>query len=161
MKRFFAVAALATLTACGNSTDTSSSTTPEEAGNAVAADAAATAAANPPAPAVETVSLSDADKGRVCRAAIASLNGRDPAIIRVISTKDDIHRVRYTRDDGTVWTNECRVGNGTAEWRMVQDGQPGRWRNEDTIRFTVEGSTINIQTFMSGEPITNDTYEVE
>jgi hypothetical protein len=161
MKRIIALAVLATLTACGNPTDTSSAMTAEEAGNAPATDAAGATAASQPAPVVEQASLSDADKGRVCRAAIASLNGRDPAIIRVISTKDDIHRVRYTRDDGTVWTNECRVGTGTAEWRMVQDGQPGRWRNEDTIRFTVDGSAINIQTFMGGEPVTNDTYEVE
>ena len=110
----------------------------------------------------EPVALSDADKGRVCRAAIASLNGRDPAIIRVILAQADINRVRYTRDDGTVWTNECRVAdNGTAEWRMVQNGQPGRWRNEDMIRYAVDGASINIQTFMGGEPITNDTYTVE
>lgn len=114
-----------------------------------------------PVPDQPTAALSDADKGRVCRSAIASLNGRDPAIIRVISASNDIHRVRYTRDDGTVWTNECRIGNGTAEWRMVENGQPGRWRNEDTIRFTVDGPTISINTFMGGEPMTSDTYTVE
>lgn len=87
--------------------------------------------------------------------------GRDPAIIRVISADQGIHRVRYTRDDGTVWTNECRVGDGTVEWRAVLDGQPGRWRTEDTIRFTVDGPTIHIQSFMYGEPVTDDTYQVE
>jgi hypothetical protein len=125
--------------------------------DAAAADAAAMADLQK----AEASPLTAEDKGRVCRAAIASLNGRDPAIIRVISTSDDIHRVRYTRDDGTVWTNECRVGEGTAEWRMVENGQPGRWRTEDTIRFTVDGSTISINTFMGGEPMTSDTYTVE
>ncbi len=109
----------------------------------------------------QPVSLSDADKGRVCRAIVASLNGRDPAIIEVISSEGFTYRVRYTRDDGTVWINECRVGAGTAEWRAIMDGQPGRWRDEDTIRFTVDGSTINVETFSMGEPMTNDTYTVE
>lgn len=103
-----------------------------------------------------------AQKGRICRAAIASLNGRDPAIIRVLSASDGIYRVRYTRDDGTVWTNECRVAdNGFAEWRAVQNGQPGRWRDEDTIRYSVAGDSISIKTYMGGELVTDDTYEVK
>ncbi|MDO9607395.1 MAG: hypothetical protein Q7J26_02630 [Brevundimonas sp.] len=104
--------------------------------------------------------LSGEDKGRVCRAVVASLNGRQPDIIRVISNEGDQYRVRYTRDDGTVWTNDCIVGNGTAQWRMVENGQPGRWRNEDTINFTVNGEKIDVQTFMNGEPITSDSYTV-
>jgi hypothetical protein len=155
MKRMIVISALAMLAACGNADERPSTTAPEQAANEAAA------ASQLAAPEVETVALSDADKGRVCRAAIASLNGRDPGIIRVISTSGDIHRVRYTRDDGTVWTNECRVGNGTAEWRIVENGQPGRWRNEDTIRFTVDGPSISIDTFMGSEPMTSDTYQVE
>lgn len=103
-----------------------------------------------------------AQKGRICRAAIASLNGRDPSIIKVLSSANGITRVRYTRDDGTVWTNECRVAdNGYAEWRAVQNGQPGRWRDEDTIRYSVDGTSISIQTFMGGELVTDDTYEMK
>lgn len=108
-----------------------------------------------------TVVIADADKGRACRAIIASLNGRQPDIIRVVSHEGDQYRVRYTRDDGTVWTNDCIVGNGTAQWRMVEKGQPGRWRNEDTINFTVDGEKIDVQTYMDGEPITSDSYSVK
>nr|WP_315025435.1 hypothetical protein [Brevundimonas diminuta] len=157
MKRLAALSALTMLAACGDADQQARENLTESTAELQEATANARALL-PPEP--TPVSLSDEDAGRVCRAAIASLNGRDPAIIRVISTNAGIHRVRYRRDDGTVWTNECRVGNGTAEWRAVMDGQPGRWRNEDTIRFTVDGSTINIQTFMGGEPVTNDTYEV-
>lgn len=162
MKKLLAAAALLSVAACGGQEEPEQPQPPAHTGVEMAAfDGAPPNYTAMPAPAPAASSLSVADEGRVCRAAIASLNGRDPAIIRVISTSGDIHRVRYTRDDGTVWTNECRIGDGTAEWRAVQDGQPGRWRDEDTIRFTVDGSTINIQTFMMGEPVTNDTYTVK
>lgn len=160
------------LAACGPSErdyERDAYATADEAAVAAANDAAVYASANDIAADAEATAtynrellaaLSNDDKGRVCRAAIASLNGRDPEIIRVISTDGDIHRVRYTRDDGTVWTNECRVGANTAEWRMVENGRPGRWRNEDTIRFNIDGPRISIQTFMMGDPMTSDTYEI-
>lgn len=156
MKRLAALAALILLTACGQSERDQESArelseATRELGEAV--DQARLLTGEP-------VSLSDDDKGRVCRAAIASLNGRDPAIIRVVSNEGDTYRVRYTRDDGTVWTNDCRVGDGTAEWRMVENGQPGRWRSEDTIRYSIDGASVSIDTFMGAEPMTSDTYEI-
>jgi len=154
MKRLLAFSTLAFLAACGETDQDAREnlTQSTREANAVVKEARALL---PPA------DLSAADRGRVCRAIIASLNGRDPAIINVISSDGDLYRVRYTRDDGTVWTNECRVGNGTAEWRIVENGQPGRWRTEDTIRFTVSGSTVSVQTFMGADPMTSDTYEIE
>lgn len=104
--------------------------------------------------------LTDAVKGKVCRAAIANVMGRDPSIIRVLSNSDGITRVRYTRDDGTVWTNECRVHPGNVEWRAIDGGRVGRWRTEDTIRYRVDGSRITIEQFMSGEHIDTRTYTV-
>ncbi len=105
-------------------------------------------------------SLTDSQKGKVCRAAIANVMGRDPSIIRVLSQTGGITRVRYTRDDGTVWTNECRVNADNVDWRAVDGGQPGRWRSEDTIRYKIEGSRITIQQFMSGEHIDTQAYTV-
>jgi hypothetical protein len=156
MKRLIALAALPMLAACGEDPTANTTYTPPEAETTPAVEEPLADAGDP-----TLVSLSDEDKGRVCRAAIASLNGRDPAIIRVISSDNGLYRVRYTRDDGTVWTNECSVAEGSAQWRMVENGQPGRWRYEDTVRFTVDGPTISINTFMNGEPMTSDTYEVE
>ncbi len=159
MKRLVALGALMVVAACDDGY--------EQAGRDLTQSTRELNEANEMAAAIrgdvepQPVSLSDADKGRVCRAIIASLNGRDPAIIEVISSQGFTHRVRYRRDDGTVWTNECRVGSGTAEWRAITDGQPGRWRDEDTIRFTVDGPTITVETFSMGELMTNDTYTVE
>ena len=160
MKKITAVAVVLTLAACGERTSL------DEANDQLADSTAelreVTANAALLTPSTQPVSVDDADKGRICRAAIASLNGRDPAIIKVVSNADGINRVRYTRDDGTVWTNDCRVSDdGSAKWRAVQNGQPGRWRDEDTIRYAVAGPSISIQTFMGGELVTDDTYEVK
>lgn len=108
-----------------------------------------------------TAARTAADEGRICRAAVGSLNGRDPAIIKVISATNGLYRVRYTRDDATVWTNDCRFVNDLVEWRMVENGQPGRWRTEDTIRYTINGPTISINSFMGGELMTSDTYRID
>lgn len=105
-------------------------------------------------------SLTDTVKGKVCRAAIANVMGRDPSIIRVLNNSGGITRVRYTRDDGTVWTNECRVNVGNVEWRAIDAGRVGRWRTEDTIRYQISGSRITIEQFMSGEHIDTQTYTV-
>lgn len=136
-QRSAALVALSMLAACSNPGDPTSSTE------------------------VESVGLSDADKGRVCRAAIASMHERDPATIRVVAVTDGIHRVSYLLEDGNDWTAECRVGNDTAEWRPVANGQPLAWQDRDTIRFTVKGSTINVRTFYRDEPVTSDTYTFE
>lgn len=163
MKRLLALGALGMVSGCGEERPAEPPYFPEYDAKGAAERAAEGArgeqetARSAPRPVI----LTSADRGRACRAIIASLNGRDPAIIRVISTDGDIYRVRYTRDDGTVWTNECRVDDGTAKWRMIENGQPGRWRDEDTILFSVEGKSIRVKTFMNGDPITNDTYTVE
>ncbi len=154
MKQIIALSSLAMLGACGDRAY-------EEAAEATSQSTAELYAVVQASKVQrETVVIADADKGRACRAIIAGLNGRDPGIIRVISSEGDQYRVRYTRDDGTVWTNDCIVGNGTAQWRMVENGQPGRWRNEDTINFTIEGEKIDVQTYMDGELITSDSYDV-
>ncbi len=120
--------------------------------------AAALAKVEPP---VTRVVLTEADMGRICRAAIASLNGRDPAVIKVTGSAGNLRRVRYTRDDGTTWTNECRFGGGGLDWRTVENGQPGRWRTEDEVRFSINGKDIAIDTFMGGEPVTSDFYTID
>lgn len=161
MNRLTATVALLFLGACGNGNDEAA--VKAQLDRDVAAELARQDQAEKSAtiePAAPTVVVADADKGRACRAIIASLNGRQPDIIRVISHEGDQYRVRYTRDDGTVWTNDCIVGNGNAQWRMVENGQPGRWRNEDTINFTVDGEKIDVQTYMNGEPVTSDSYTI-
>jgi hypothetical protein len=47
---------------------------------------------------------------QVCRATIAALMGRDPAIIKVDRIEGEIVYVTYIRaNDGTSWSNRCKI----------------------------------------------------
>jgi hypothetical protein len=131
---------------------------PVSEADAPAAPAAVTA--QPVAP-VEVVALSAADQGRACRAAIASVMGREPSIIRVMSRADDIVRVGYTRDDGTKWQNECRVTGNNVEWRSYENGRSGRWRTEDSINVTFKGGDIiHVSQASNGDLLDDTDYTV-
>lgn len=128
---------------------------------AMAADAAATA----DLARKEAVALTPAMQGKVCRAAIAAVMGRDPSIIRVTANEGGIVDTRYTRDDGTVWKNRCRVEPGRVVWAAIDVNGPGtgagRWRTEDEITFTADGSQITVSQSMMGESLGTETYTIE
>jgi hypothetical protein len=120
---------------------------------------AAEPATSAPAP------ISAKDMGRVCRASIGAIMGRDPAIISAKSVAEDLVETKYTRDDGTVWKNQCRFEPGRIVWRTVDAFGPGsglgRWRDEDEILFRVEGDgRVWIKHSMSGSLIGEETVTV-
>lgn len=147
---------------------------PDEPNSLSPSSAAAPAdnAARPSAPTiaeVEPEALSDADQARVCRAAIADMNGHPPSIVRVISQREGIARLRYRRPaDGKAWTNECRVDGDRVIWRTVDAFGPGsglgRWRThaaDETVQFSIDGSRVTITTTFPGEPPSAATYTMQ
>lgn len=108
------------------------------------------------------VALTSTIRGRICRATIASIMGRDPNIIRVVSNSGEVVRVRYTRDDGTVWNQQCRVStDGQVTWAGIENGRVGRWRTEDAISYTVEApNRIRIRQSSMGELLDDSVYTV-
>lgn len=106
--------------------------------------------------------------GRICRAAIASLMGQSPSIIRATPAKDATSdqgmtvRTRYVRpSDGTVWRSECAVAGNRVIWATINDdGSVGRKRNEDQIFYSATGDTINISQVMDGVNVSNETFTV-
>lgn len=151
--------------ACGEipEPDEASSLSPSSA--AVPADSAA----RPSAPATAEAALSEADQARVCRAAIADMNGHPPSIVRVISQREGIAQLRYRRPaDGKAWTNECRVDGDRVIWRTVDAFGPGsglgRWRThaaDETVQFSIDGSRVTITTTFPGEPPSAATYTMQ
>lgn len=93
-----------------------------------------------------TVSLSRQQRGRVCRAAIAAIMGRDVATIRVDRSTSEETQVSYVRpSDGTRWRNRCRIDGDRVAWASADPGSSGRWRDEETIRFAITGDAVTIQ----------------
>jgi len=81
----------------------------------------------------------------ICRAAIASIKGRDPKLMKVALTRDDVFFLTYTRPiDSFVWTYRCRIEGS----RVVWADEPGRWRNEpkdDKISFEAIDGDAHLQ----------------
>ncbi|WP_156402422.1 hypothetical protein [Caulobacter sp. Root1472] len=118
--------------------------------------------------AASTAAAKQAGVGRICRAAIATVMGRDPSTIKAAPAPDATTdqgmtvRTRYTRaSDGTVWRNECSVAGNRVLWAAVDaDGSVGRKRLEDQIYFRAEGHNITIQLEMDGQRVSEKTYLV-
>lgn len=116
-----------------------------------------------------TVVLSDNDLGRVCRAAVAALNGRDPAIIKVENVADGIAYVRYARPtDGRVWKNRCRVEGNRVVWASVDlngpGSGPGRWRTDaedEVVTYALKADTVKVRiTYSDGSTEPEHVYAV-
>ena len=108
-------------------------------------------------------SLAASDLSRVCRAAIAAMNGHKPRILKVMSNKDGVVRIRYARpSDGKLWKNDCRVSGNQVEWRPVDAEGPGsgesRWRSSDygeKVTYKIKGRKVEITThYPDGPPET-------
>jgi hypothetical protein len=141
---------------------------------AEAPDSGARAVTEPPpadlAPAPPSVaSLSDNDLGRVCRAAVAALNGRDPAIIKVERVGGGIAHVGYVRpNDGKAWKNQCRVEGDRVVWASVDlngpGSGPGRWRTDtedEVVTYAIEGKKVKVTIrYSDGSTEPEHVYEI-
>ena len=104
--------------------------------------------------------LSATDLARVCRAAIAAMNGHKPRIMKVMSNKDGVVRIQYARpSDGKLWKNDCRVSGDQVEWRPVDADGPGSgesgWRSSDygeRVTFELKGRKVEITTHYPDSP---------
>jgi len=115
------------------------------------------------------VQLSDNDRSRVCRAAIADVNGHPPKILSLVSDNGETVRVKYSRpSDGKVWTNECRFDGDRIVWRTVDafgpDSGLGRWRDgphDETIIYSISEQEITLKTSYPDNSGSSETYTVQ
>jgi len=81
---------------------------------------------------------------QVCRATIATIMGRDPAIIKVYRTDEESVHVTYVRpDDGVIWSQRCRFEGH----RVIWASPTGRWRTlpeDGVLTFSSSGDTLTI-----------------
>ncbi|PHY20777.1 hypothetical protein CSW59_06020 [Caulobacter sp. BP25] len=102
------------------------------------------------------------DAGRVCRAAVASLMGRDPTLIRVASSNEEGVDVSYVSpNDGRGWSNHCAINGDRVSWTTISNGVQGRWRTEDDIRYALNGPSVKITVRTNGELMSQKTYQID
>jgi hypothetical protein len=73
-----------------------------------------------------------------CKKMIGNLMGRpvEGMVARHFSGDIKSAIVAYSRDDGTVWTYECKTDGQTMVWRALNISErelEGRWREEDRV----------------------------
>lgn len=116
-----------------------------------------------PTPAPTPVAATTPYAVQACKAAIAALNGRDPATMKGKKLADDLVHVSYVRpDDGKRWQSRCQITDANhlmwAQFDAFDDGQQGRWRTEDTVEFSIEGKKLHVKIATNGEAFADETY---
>lgn len=86
-------------------------------------------------------------KEQVCKAAVATMMGRDPKIVKVKKTKDGIVYLSYRRpDDGKLWAYRCKFEGDQVIWASDNADSLGRWRThpaDEKINYrTSQGGTV-------------------
>lgn len=81
---------------------------------------------------------------QICRATIGAVMGRDPKTIKIAKVVvGDIYTSYLRNDDGTVWSNRCRVDITRVYWATAT----GRWRVhplDEVITYSITPTTLTI-----------------
>jgi len=97
----------------------------------------------------------------LCRAAVASLMGRDINTIEVTRTQANITFTAYIRpSDGSVWRNRCRVDGPRIHWGT----DVGRWRDhplDEVVTYEVRGSKLTVRVSMSGSTGSSKVFDLQ
>lgn len=88
---------------------------------------------------------------QICKAGIASIMGRSPAIMK--TTKKDhgvVHFYYIRKNDGTKWSYRCKLNGAKIIWAS----DTGRWRNDprdEAISYRINDESLEIiQSFSDG-----------
>lgn len=81
----------------------------------------------------------------ICRAALATITGRDLKLFQAADAPDGTIALTYARPfDNFVWAYHCRLEGG----RVIWADEPGRWRQDakdDKISFEVVGNGAQLR----------------
>jgi hypothetical protein len=97
----------------------------------------------------------------ICRAAIATIAGRDPKAMQVTRIAGDVLFLTYVRPiDNFVWTYRCRIEGNRVVWAY----DPGRWREspkDDKVSFEIlgDGKQLRISDDHSDGSTTKELFD--
>jgi hypothetical protein len=97
----------------------------------------------------------------ICRAAIATIAGRDPKAMQVTRIAGDVLFLTYVRPiDNFIWTYRCRIEGNRVVWAY----DPGRWREspkDDKVSFEIlgDGKQLRISDDHSDGSTTKELFD--
>ena len=99
------------------------------------------------------------DARAICRAAMATVTGRDLKLFQAADAPDGTIALTYARAfDNFVWAYHCRVEGD----RVIWADEPGRWREEakdDKISYQVVGTQLRITKTPVKGAATEETFD--
>ncbi len=100
-------------------------------------------------------------KNLICKAGIAKIMGRDPAIIKIDRKSGDTIYLSYVRqDDKTKWKYKCKLNANQIVW----GSDTGRWRThamDSKVRYKIKDKSITVTDTFSDGSSSKETYTVE
>jgi len=102
----------------------------------------------------------DFNENQICKAGIAKIMGRNPAIIKIDRVTNDATYLSYVRqDDWSKWKYKCKLeGN-----RIMWGSDTGRWRThplDSKVTFKVSGHSIMVIDAFSDGSSSSETYSL-
>lgn len=99
---------------------------------------------------------------RICKAAIGTIMGRHPKIVKVTNSKDGIVYLNYVRpDDKSKWAFRCRLDGS----RVIWASDPGRWRTDprdEKVSYKIEGDTLTVtENYSNGTVATQESFRLK
>ena len=97
----------------------------------------------------------------ICRAAIATIAGRDPKAMQVTRIAGDVLFLSYVRPiDNFIWTYRCKIEGNRVFWAY----DPGRWREspkDDKVSFEIlgDGKQLRISDHHSDGSTTKELFD--
>lgn len=97
---------------------------------------------------------------QICKAAIGTIMGRDPKIVKVTKNENGVAFLYYIRrDDQSKWAYRCKL-EGT---RVIWAGDPGgRWRTDprdEQLSYQVNGDMLTIvEKFSDGSTSAKESF---
>ncbi len=102
--------------------------------------------------------------GKVCKAAVASIFGRDHRIMKLDKTADGVAYVHYIRpDDNSRWAVKCKLDEGRVIWASNNADNSKRWRTDpldDVVKYSIEDTTLTITQEYTDGSSSNDEYKL-
>ena len=103
----------------------------------------------------------------ICRAAIGTVMGRDPGIIKATisdANPKEVELFYIRQNDGTRWEYKCKLEDNRAIWGIPS----GRWRTlpeDGTVTFTISGSgdsaSVTIEDKLGGSTISTKSFKLK
>lgn len=112
-----------------------------------------------------TVKANDSNTlGKVCKAAVASVFGRDHKTMKLDKIVGDVAFIHYVRPgDHSHWSVKCKLDGDRVIWASNNTDDSKRWRTDpldDVIKYSIEDTMLTITQEYTDGSSSNDEYKL-